>query len=131
MRVDFRCAHAGVSEHLLYGEQVGAAFEQVCGKAMPERVWTDGLCDAVFLSQVFHDEENHLSREACSTAVEENRVSEFRFYVDVQPSAFDVLIEDFQARISYGHQSFFAALAEDAQETVVFIYIADLQVGEF
>lgn len=62
MRVDFRRAHARVTQHLLYSEQVGTAFEQMCGKAMPESVGADGLGDAIFLSQVFHDEENHLAR---------------------------------------------------------------------
>ena len=62
MRVDFRCANAGMAEHLLHGEQVGTAFEQMCGKAVAERMRTDGLGNAVFLCQVFHDEENHLAR---------------------------------------------------------------------
>ena len=62
MRIDFRRAHAGVAEHLLHGEQVGAAFEEVCGEAVPESVWTDNLCDPISFGEVFHDEENHLSR---------------------------------------------------------------------
>jgi len=103
-----------MAEHLLHGEQVGTAFEQMCGKAVAERMRTDGLGDAVFLCQIFHDEENHLSREACSTAVEEHRVGEFGFYVDVQTCAFDVLIEDFQAAVADGYKPFLAALADDA-----------------
>ncbi len=49
MRVDFCRAHAGVAEHLLYGKQVSAAFEQVGSEAVAESVWADGLSDAVFL----------------------------------------------------------------------------------
>ena len=92
MCVDFRRADAGVAEHLLYGKQVGAAFKQVGGEAVSESVWADGLVDAVFLGQFFHDEEDHLSREACASAVEEDRIGEFGFGCDVQPCAFDILI---------------------------------------
>ena len=83
MRVDFRCAHARVTQHLLYSEQVGTAFEQMCGKAMPESVGADGLGDAVFLCQVLDNQKDHLSGEASASAVEEHGVGEFGFYVDV------------------------------------------------
>ena len=95
MRVDFRRAHAGVAEHLLHGKEIGAAFEKVSGETMPESVWTDGFVDAILLGEFLHDEENHLAREACSSAVEEDGVGEFGFGCDVQPRTFYVLVEDF------------------------------------
>ena len=95
MRVDFSRAYAGVAEHLLHGKEIGAAFEKVGGETMPESVWTDGFVDAILLGEFLHDEENHLSREACSSAVEEDGVGEFGFGRDVQPRTFYVLIEDF------------------------------------
>ena len=101
--VDFRCAHAGVTEHLLDGQEVGAAFQEMCGEAVAEGVRTDGLGDAVLFGEVFHDEEDHLAGEACATAVQEYRISEFRFWRDVQPCAFDVLVEDLQAAVADGH----------------------------
>ena len=69
MGVDFRRAHAGMAEHLLHREQVGAAFKQVGGEAVPEGMRADGLGDAVFLCQFFYDEEDHLSCETRATAV--------------------------------------------------------------
>ena len=83
VRIDFRSAHAGVAEHLLDGEQVGAAFKQMCGKTMPERVRTDGFGNAISLRQVLDNQEDHLSGQSCTTAVEENGVGEFWLYVDV------------------------------------------------
>ena len=83
MRIDFRRAHAGMAEHLLDGQEVGAAFQKMGREAVAEGVWADVFSDAVALGKVFHDEENHLSREACSTAVEEHRVGEFGFGRDV------------------------------------------------
>ena len=79
MRIDFRRAHAGMAEHLLYGKQVGTAFQKMGGEAVPEGVRTDGLGDAVFLCQVLDNQKNHLACETCATAVEENGVGEFGF----------------------------------------------------
>ena len=92
MGIDFRRAHAGMAEHLLDGKQVGAAFQEMCGKAMPKGVWADGFCDAISLGKVFHDKKNHLSGEACAAAVEEHGVGELGLRRDVQPCAFDVLV---------------------------------------
>ena len=83
MRIDFRRAHAGVAEHLLYGKQIRTTFKQMCCKTMPESVWADGLSDAVFLGQVLDNQENHLTCKACATAVEENGVGEFGLRRDV------------------------------------------------
>ena len=101
------------------------------GEAVPERVRTDGLGDAVFLRQVLHNQEDHLACEACASAVEEHRVGEFRLRVDVQPCAIDVVEKDAQTAVADGYEPFLAALADDTEEAIVFVYIADLQVGKF
>ena len=91
MSIDFSRADAGMTEHLLYGQQIGSAFQQVCGEAVPEGVWADGLGDTISFSQVLDNQEDHLACKACATAVEENRIGEFGFHVDMQSCAFDVL----------------------------------------
>ena len=114
MRVDFCCTHASVAEHLLDGEQVSTAFEQMRGKTVPESVRTDGFGNAVSFRQVLDNQENHLSGQSCATAVEENGVSIFGLHVDVQPCAFDVLEQDFQAVVADRHKALLAAFANDA-----------------
>ena len=131
MRIDFRRAHAGVAEHLLDGEQVGTAFEQMCGKTVPESMRTDGFGDAVSFRQVLDNQENHLARQSRATAVEENGVGEFEFRSNMQPCAFNVLEQDFQAAVADGYEPFLAALANDAEEAIVSVNIADLQSDEF
>jgi hypothetical protein len=39
MSIDFGCSDALVSQHFLHGTQVGAAFNEVGCKRMPEAVW--------------------------------------------------------------------------------------------
>ena len=131
MGVDFCRADAGVAEHLLYCEQVGAAFQEMRGEAVPEGVRADGLGDAVALGEVFHDEEDHLSGEARAAAVEEDCVSEFGLRRNVYSGAFYVLVEDLQTAVPDGYQPLLAALADDTQEAVVSVDIADLQPDEF
>lgn len=126
MRIDFRRAYAGMAEHLLDGQQVGAAFQKVGCEAMPESMWADGLIDAVSLGQIFDNQEDHLTSKACSTAIEEDRVGEFRIWRDVKPCTLDVLVEDFQAAVADGHKSFLTALADDAEEAVVTVDVTDL-----
>ena len=86
----------------------------MCRKAVPESVWADGLGDAISLSQILDNQEDHLSREACATTVEKNGVGEFGLHVDMQPCALDVLEQDFQAAVADGHEPFLAAFAENA-----------------
>ena len=100
------------------------------GEAVAEGVRTDGLGDAVALGQVFHDEEDHLAGEACAATVEEHHVGILGLHVDVPSRTFYILVHDFQAALADGHQSFLAALAEDAEEAVVFVDVADLQSDE-
>ena len=83
MRIDFCRAHAGMAEHLLDGEQIGTAFKQMRGKTMSKSMRADALGDAVLFRQLFHNEEDHLAREARTTAVEENGVGEFGLWRDV------------------------------------------------
>ena len=98
---------------------------------MPEGVWADGLSDAVFLSQVFDNQENHLACKACATAVEENGVGEFGLGGDVQSCAFNILEEDFQAAVANGYEPFLAAFADDAKKAIITVNVADLQSYEF
>ena len=83
VRIDFRCAHASVAEHLLYGKQVGTAFEQVGGEAVSKSMRADDFVDAILLGEFFYDKENHLPCEACASAVQENCIGKFRFWCDV------------------------------------------------
>ena len=95
MRVDFRSAHAGMAEHLLDSKQVGTAFQEMGGEAMSESMWADDFGDAIFLSQVLDNQENHLSCQTCASAVEEYRIGEFGFGCDMQSRTFYILEEDF------------------------------------
>ena len=129
--VDFGRADAGMTEHLLHCQKVGAAFEQVGGEAVAEGVRTDVFLDAVAFGQFFYDEKNHLPRQARTAFVEKNRVGEFGFRGNVFPVAFKIEIENVKTAFANGHKAFFFALAEYADESVIFVDIADFQSNEF
>ena len=59
MRINFSGGNAFVSKHFLYGTEVCATFNQVCGKRMPERVWGNSFMDSGLLYQVFYYKEDH------------------------------------------------------------------------
>ena len=74
MDVDLGGGDALVAEHLLDGTQVGAALEQVGGKAVAQCVWADNLADACQFTQLLDDVENHLTREHSAATVQEQDV---------------------------------------------------------
>ena len=49
MGINFGSSNAGMAQHFLHGTQVGAAFHQMRGKRMAERMRTDMLIQSRFL----------------------------------------------------------------------------------
>ena len=47
MGINLGGADTGMTEHLLYGQEIGPAFQEVGGEAVPKRMRADGLVDAV------------------------------------------------------------------------------------
>ena len=52
----------GMTEHFLNGAEVGAAFDEVCGKGVSEGVRTDGLFQPYFGGTFFDDIKHHDAR---------------------------------------------------------------------
>ena len=69
MGIDLGGADTGMTEHLLYGQEIGAAFQKVGGKAVPEGMRTDGLVDAVAFGQFLDQEEDRLPAQPGAVAV--------------------------------------------------------------
>ena len=57
--VNFRGGNAFMAQHALDGAQVGAAFQQMSGKRMPECMRTDVFGDACLFGQLLDEVENH------------------------------------------------------------------------
>lgn len=74
MGVNLSGSDAFVSEHLLYGAEVGASFHEVGGEGVPEGVRADGLFDACLLRPLFHEYEDHFTGEVAAAAVEKHVV---------------------------------------------------------
>lgn len=59
MRINFRGGDGFMSQHALNGPQIGAAFQQMGGKGMAERVRADILGDAGLFRQFFNHVKHH------------------------------------------------------------------------
>src|SRR5438552_19130166 len=71
MRVKLGRGEVGVAEHLLNAAQVGAAFEEVGRKRVPEQVRVDAArLEAGFLREPAQDEEDAGAREPAALRVE-------------------------------------------------------------
>ena len=69
MGVNLGGADAGMTEHLLYCQEIGTAFQQMGREAMAERVRTDGFVDAVAFSQFLDQEKHGLAGQSGTTTV--------------------------------------------------------------
>ena len=63
VRVDFCGGDVFVSQHLLYGAQVGTAFQQVGGEAVAKGVWRNVFVDARRLGVAFDVVEHRDARK--------------------------------------------------------------------
>lgn len=68
--INLGCAYALVSEHALYGAQVGSAFKQGGGKAVAQCVRTYRLLYACLGTQPLYHYQNHGAGEVCASAVQ-------------------------------------------------------------
>lgn len=72
MRVNFRRGDAFMAEHLLHGAKVGAAFDEMCGEGVPERVRTHRLVDARLFYPLLDEHEDHLAGEVRPPTVQKD-----------------------------------------------------------
>ena len=63
-----------MSQHHLYGPQVGTSLEQMSGKAVTEGVRTDVFGDAYLLGQLFDEVKHHNARDAVTPTGQEEGV---------------------------------------------------------
>lgn len=72
--VDFRCPDAFMTQHTLDCPQVGPAFQQVCGKGMPEGMRTDCLFDAGHSGQFLDDMKYHDAGNVLAEPADEYKI---------------------------------------------------------
>lgn len=77
--VDFRGADALMSEHALYGPQVGSSLQQMGGKRVSESVGADGLFQAGLCGQFLDDMKHHDARDVLPEPADEHKVLVSRF----------------------------------------------------
>src|SRR6266478_6037985 len=85
MSIDFSSGNAFMSQHFLYGPQVSAAFNQMCGKRMAESMWRNGFLNTCFLYKIFNNVKDHYPGEFASTLVEEKNILASMLYRNMNP----------------------------------------------
>ena len=74
MGVNFGGDDGCMSQHLLHGPQVGAAFNQVRGEGMPQGMRADVLLDVCDFYQFLYNGKNHYARQFCPAIIQEQMV---------------------------------------------------------
>ena len=73
MCIDFSGGDGFMSQHALDGPQIGAAFQQMGGEGVAERMGTDILGDAGFFCQLFYHVKHHDAGDIIAPIVPEIR----------------------------------------------------------
>jgi hypothetical protein len=63
-----------MSEHLLYGTQIGAILQQMGGKRVPEGMGADGLANSTAFCQFLYYSKNHRPTQRPSPTVKEEYI---------------------------------------------------------
>jgi len=73
--VDFRCVDCRMAQQELHSAQVGATFQKVRGKGVPEGVRRNAAANACFLGVAFDAFPHALAREPLAGAIDEKCVA--------------------------------------------------------
>lgn len=130
MCVNFCCSDRFVTQHTLYGAQVGASFKQVGGKGMAEGVRTDVLVmPAFFASSLMRW--NTMMREIFCPACQEYIVLEVLLDFPASIAVHEPVPYLLDGTGRYGYKALFAALTFYLDEAFVEIQVGDFQVAQF
>ena len=100
-----------VTQHLLDGAQVSPSLEQVGRKTMAQGVRADHFSDSGELAQLLYNVKNHLAREHCPPAVEEQDVFTAALDHLMRACLLQVKIDLVDGNGRDGHNALFVALA--------------------
>ena len=131
MCVNFCCSDRFVTQHTLYGAQVGASFKQVGGKGMAEGVRTDVFGDAGLLRQFLDEMEYHDARDIFAPACQEYIVLEVLLDFPASIAVHEPVPYLLDGTGRYGYKALFAALTFYLDEAFVEIQVGDFQVAQF
>lgn len=130
MGVDLCRADSGMSEQFLDDTQTGTSFKQCGGEAVTQGMGRDGLLYSRCLAEPFHHDEDHCACEVMPAVVEKYIVFFARLDIHliavVKPEG-----ELANSLVRDGHQPFLASLARHADEVLLQIEAAHLEVCQF
>lgn len=115
MGVDFRGTNIGMAEQFLDDTQVGAMFQEMCRKAVPQHVRSDVALDAGPANVVFNPQPECDGRKRSSAPGQKNIRGGF-WRDEFWACYFDVAIQRFNGFFSHRHDALFVAFADDVDE---------------
>lgn len=130
MGVDLGGSDAFVSQHFLDGAQVGATFDEVRGKTVPEGVRADVFLEPYTLDLFFDDEKYHHAAEFFAPFVEKDKLFVAFGRLDMDADLVEVDAEVLQGIPADGDEALLVALADDPQKTDVGEDLSGLELRE-
>src|SRR6056297_2060621 len=108
-----------MSKHLLYCAQIRTSIHEVCGKGVPEGMWTDAFADAGFLNKLPDDCKDHDPGELSSAPVQEEDIHVSFIYIKHCISVRHIIVDFFQGSGADRDQSFLVPFPNDSHEAFI------------
>ena len=121
---------AFVTEHLLYGSQIGSPFQQMCCKRVPQRVRADLFPDAAAFALLAYDMENHGSCQPPAPPVEKQDVF-VSFFYGQPPPILQVQAYFVQGGLGNGNQPLFVSFSLDDDKFFFRIELRESEIDQF
>ena len=130
MRINFRGGDGFMSQHALNCPQIGAAFQQMGGKGMAERVRTDILGDTGLFRQFFNHVKHHDAGDTIAPSCQKYVI--FVSFLDFsQVTVCKPILYFFDGAGGDRYQALFAAFAFHLDESFLEVKVGDFQVTQF
>ena len=130
MCIDFSGGDGFMSQHALDGPQIGAAFQQMGGEGVAERMGTDILGDAGFFRQLFYHVKHHDAGDIIAPSCQKYVI--FVSFLDFsQVTVCKPILYFFDGAGGDRYQALFAAFAFHLDESFLEVKVGDFQVTQF
>ena len=128
MGIDFCGADLSVAQKKLHRAQISSAFQEMCGKRVPEGVRRDLACDMTGSCTGFDAFPDILAYERLAETIEEDAVD---LRVKEGSCLLEIAEELLLGETVDGHKTGFAAFADNVQNTALQVKIFEGQAAEF
>ena len=128
--VDFRGTDAGVAKEFLDDAKVGTAFQEMCGKAVPQHVRRYVASDPSARHAGLDPSPDGTGGKG-GTALGEKHIGRGTRLHEIRSTGLEILLHRRHSRAAQRHDAFLVALANDGNKAILQMQLLKAEVAQF